>query len=145
MSGERLMEIIRSMPRVANRTAYVILAELGWEIARFPTAGHCAAYAGFVPNNKVTGGKKKSSESRAGNKHLHSALTEVAQQIVNGWAGNKTVLTRLAFDYMAKSNGNKTTIPLLGLVRIIKANRINNSPEITKINDRTVEQQIGNF
>lgn len=107
ISGERLMEIIKSMPRVANRTAYVILAELGWEIARFPTAGHCAAYGGFVPNNKITGGKKKRTESRAGNKHLHSALTEVAQQIVNGWAGNKTILTRLAFDYMAKSNGNK--------------------------------------
>ena len=51
MSGERLMEIIKSMPRVADRTAYVILAELGWEIARFPTAGHCAAYAGFVPKH----------------------------------------------------------------------------------------------
>lgn len=71
-------DLLKTIPGVADRTAEIILAELGPDMDRFPTDRHAAAWAGLCPSNNESAGKRRSTRIRHGNAHLRSALTEAA-------------------------------------------------------------------
>ena len=58
------VELLCSLPGVETRTAEVILAEIGTDMSRFPTAAHLASWAGACPGNNKTGGKSKPSHTQ---------------------------------------------------------------------------------
>jgi transposase len=68
-----------AIPGVGERTAQVIVAEVGSDMRRFPTAGHLASWAGMAPGNHTSAGKRLSGKTRKGNRYLRSALVEAAQ------------------------------------------------------------------
>jgi transposase len=70
---------LETIPGVGRRTAEVIAAEVGLEMARFPSAGHLASWAGMCPGNHESAGKRKSGKTRKGSKWLRRALTEAAR------------------------------------------------------------------
>jgi transposase len=72
---------LMTIPGVGKRTAEVVIAEIGVDMSRFPTAGHLASWAGLCPGNHESAGKHKSGRARKGNAALRSALCEAA------WAG----------------------------------------------------------
>lgn len=76
---ERLDEI----PGIGLRTAQVIVAELGTDVSRFPSARELAAWAGLCPANKTSGGKRQRAGTRKGNPWLRQALVEA------GWAAGR--------------------------------------------------------
>jgi transposase len=51
-------------------------------MSRFPSAGHLCSWAGLVPGHNESAGKRKSSKTRKGNKHLRSALAEAANSVI---------------------------------------------------------------
>jgi transposase len=63
---------------VSKRTAETIIAEIGVDMSIFPTAGHCASWAGICPGNNESAGKHRPGKTRKGNKWLRGALTEAA-------------------------------------------------------------------
>jgi transposase len=63
---------------VNKRTAEVLVAELGVDMSVFPSAGHCASWAGICLGNNESAGKHRSGKTRKGNKWLRAALTEAA-------------------------------------------------------------------
>ena len=67
-----------SIPGVAQRTAEVLIAELGVDMTQFPSAGHAASWVGLCPGNHESAGKHKSGRTRTGNRWLRAALTEAA-------------------------------------------------------------------
>lgn len=71
---ERLVQI----PGVDRIVAATIIAELGTDMAVFPTAGHAAAWAGVCPGNNESAGKRRGNAKRRGNVHLSTALVQAA-------------------------------------------------------------------
>jgi transposase len=68
-----------AIPGVNQRIAEVIIAEVGADLSRFPSARHLASWAGLCPGNDESAGKRRSGKTRKGNKWLRAALTEAAQ------------------------------------------------------------------
>src|SRR3954471_1904039 len=67
-----------TIPGVDRQTAEVLLAEIGADMGRFPTAGHLASWAGMCPGNHESGGKRHGGKTRKGSKWLRRALTGAA-------------------------------------------------------------------
>jgi transposase len=63
---------------VAERTAQAMVAEIGIDITRFPTAGHLASWAGRCPGNDQSAGRRRSGRPRKGSKWLTTALQKAA-------------------------------------------------------------------
>jgi transposase len=74
-AAERLDEI----PGIGRIAAAIILAEVGTDMTRFPTAGHLASWAKFAPGVKESAGKKKGKGSTGhGDAYLARILGEAA-------------------------------------------------------------------
>jgi transposase len=69
---------LQTMPGVKARTLEAIIAEIGVDMTRFPTAGHLASWAGLCPGNNETGGKRRRGRGRKGNRWLKAALVEAS-------------------------------------------------------------------
>jgi transposase len=96
-------ELLQTMPLVARRTAEVVLAEIGVDMERFPTAGHLASWAALCPGNNESAGKHRSGKTRKGNPWLRAALIEAA------WSASRTRDTYLSALYrrLARRRGGK--------------------------------------
>lgn len=74
-----IVERLKTIPGVQQRTAEVIVAEIGVDMGRFATPGHLASWAGMCPGNNESGGKRKTGKTRKGSKWLRMALIEAGQ------------------------------------------------------------------
>jgi transposase len=72
------IERLDAIPGVNPTIAQVILAELGKDMSRFPTAAHAASWAGLAPGRHESAGRNRSSRIRQGNKQLKTALVQAA-------------------------------------------------------------------
>ncbi|MHB1954138.1 MAG: IS110 family RNA-guided transposase [Sulfobacillus sp.] len=75
---------LQTIPGVERRTAEVIIAEIGTDMHRFPSAGHLVSWAGFSPAQDESAGKARATRTRKGSKALRAALTQ------SGHAAGKT-------------------------------------------------------
>lgn len=71
---DRLVEI----PGINHTVACVIVAEIGVDMSRFPTAGHLASWARFSPRANESAGKSKGNTTGHGNRYLARALGQAA-------------------------------------------------------------------
>jgi transposase len=73
------VELLDTIPGVNRRSAEVILAEIGTDMSRFPSANHLASWSGMCPGNNESAGKRFSGKTRKGSKWLRACLTESAE------------------------------------------------------------------
>ena len=71
-------ELLMTIPGVKETNAASILAEIGPDMAVFPSADDLSSWAGICPGNNRSAGKSKSSRIKRGNKFLTPALVESA-------------------------------------------------------------------
>src|SRR6185295_5779823 len=70
------VELLKTAPGIQEATARVILAEIGFDLQRFPTAGHLVSWAGLCPGSDESAGKRRSTRLRKGNPWLRTALVQ---------------------------------------------------------------------
>lgn len=87
---DRLMTI----PAVGRTVARVIVAEIGVDMSRFPTAGHLVSWAGLCPRQAESAGKRLSTRTRRGNPWLKTTLVQVA------WVAARTRNTYLRAQFL---------------------------------------------
>jgi transposase len=76
-----LIPVLTSIPGIGELAARVLLAEIGTDMSRFPTAGHLISWAGLCPKNDESAGKRRSNRMRKGAPWLKTTLIQCA------WAG----------------------------------------------------------
>jgi transposase len=103
---EEAVVLLDTIPGVARETAEIIVAEIGTDMSRFPSADHLASWAGVAPGNNESAGKRRSGKTRKGNRPLGAALTQAAQ------AASHTRGTYLSAQYqrLAGRRGKKKAI-----------------------------------
>jgi transposase len=69
---------LETIPGIGRRVAEILVAEIGTDMSRFPSAGHLASWAGMCPGQNESAGKRKSGKTRKGSPWLRSALIEAA-------------------------------------------------------------------
>ncbi len=73
-----VLDLLQSVPGVRRRSAEAILAEIGDDMTRFPTARQFASWARVCPGNHESAGKRKPTSTGKGNTWLRDALSQVA-------------------------------------------------------------------
>ena len=86
-------DLLMTIPGVKQRTAEVLIAEIGVDMTVFATPKHLASWAGVCPGNNESAGKRRSGKTRKGSKWLRATLTESAL------AATKTKDSYLAAQY----------------------------------------------
>lgn len=71
-----------SIPGIAPDSAKTILAIIGTDMSRFPSANHLCSWAGVAPGNNESAGKRLSGRITKGNKVLKSTLVQCANAAV---------------------------------------------------------------
>lgn len=67
-----------AIPGVHQRAIEGIVAEIGVDMAPFPSDRHCTSWAGICPGHHESAGKRTSGKTRKGNRWLRAALIEAA-------------------------------------------------------------------
>ena len=70
--------LLTTIPGIDDLSACVILAEIGRDMRRFPTAGHLISWAGLCPRNDESAGKRRSTRMRKGAAWLKTTLVQCA-------------------------------------------------------------------
>lgn len=84
MSPNQAISLLITVPGISWRIAQSVVAEIGTDMSRFPTASHLASWAGLSPGNYESAGKRKSGRTTKGNVWLQSDLVQAA------WAAVRT-------------------------------------------------------
>jgi transposase len=100
------VERLTAIPGVSTTTAQVILAEIGTDMSRFPTAGHLISWAGLCPRLDESAGKRRSTRVRHGAPWLKTVLVQAA------WAGARAKETyfRAQFLRLKSRRGPKKAV-----------------------------------
>ena len=110
------VELRESIPGIGQRTAQTIVAEIGVDMRRFPSAKHLASWAGGCPGNHESAGKRQRGQPTKGNKSVRTILVEAA------WAATHTQGTFLQAQYprlvkrMPKQNALGAIAPRLFVI-----------------------------
>ncbi|HJX29746.1 MAG TPA: IS110 family transposase [Thermoanaerobaculia bacterium] len=72
------VRLLSSIPGVSALSAEVIVAEIGTEMGRFPSAGHLLSWAGLCPRSDESAGKRRSTRLRHGAPWLKTTLVQCA-------------------------------------------------------------------
>ncbi len=97
LAWQQAMPLLDSIPGIARQSAELLLAEIGSDMRRFPSAAHLCKWAGVCPGNHESAGKQYSGKTPPANRWLRSILVQMANAAVRCKASYfATVYRRLA-------------------------------------------------
>lgn len=97
------------IPGVGTTGAQELIAEIGVDMARFPTAGHLVSWAKFAPRARQSAGKNKPGTTGKGNPWLAGTLGEAGM----GAARTKTFLGS-RYHRLARRRGKQRALVAVG-------------------------------
>ncbi|MFF7888159.1 transposase [Streptomyces sp. NPDC020794] len=124
--GPSLVERLDAIPGVGPTTDHILLAELGPDMAVFPTADHLASWAKLTPRTTQSGTKRGSSPTGRGNPWLKSALGEAASP-----AARTDTYLGARYRRIVKRRGRKKALVAVARSILIIAWHLINDPDTT--------------
>src|SRR5262245_34430776 len=82
-SFRQAVELLTTIPGVSDVTARVIVAEIGDDMTRFPTAANLISWAGLCPRLDESAGKHRSTRIRRSAPWLKTVLVQAARAAAN--------------------------------------------------------------
>ena len=107
---EELLINLDTIPGVGRHTAETLLAEIGTDMTRFPSAAHLASWAGMCPGQDESAGKRRSGKTRKGSPALRHALIQAAHAA----ARSKDTYLAAQFHRLAARRGSKKAAVAVG-------------------------------
>lgn len=77
-----VVEHVSSVPGIGLTTAQALLAEIGFDMSRFPTANHLVSWACLCPRSDESAGKRRSTRTRRGGGWIKPLLVQAAWSAV---------------------------------------------------------------
>jgi transposase len=101
-----MVDRLTEMPGMSTTAAHVVLAEIGHDMSRFPTAGHLVSFAGLCPRLDESAGKRRTTRVRKGSNWLKGALVSCA------WAAarSKNTYARAQYHRIKTRRGAKKAV-----------------------------------
>jgi transposase len=98
--------LLQTIEGIGETVAWVIVSEIGVEMAQFLSAKHLSSWAGMCPGNNESAGKRKSGKTTKGSRYLRQALVQAA------WAATHAKDCYLSAQYrrMVKRMGKKKAL-----------------------------------
>jgi transposase len=87
------VDLLDTAPGIGRQLAEQLIAEVGTDMARFPSEAHLASWAKVCPGNRESAGKRYSVKTGRGSRWLRTALVQAA------WAAIKVKDSHLAAVY----------------------------------------------
>lgn len=105
-SMEGAIHLLDTIPGIDEIAARALLSEIGTKMEQFPTAQHCASWAGLCPGNNESAGKRLNGKTRKGSPWLRRVLVQAA------WAAShaKDTYLRSQFFRLAARRGKKRAL-----------------------------------
>jgi transposase len=117
LTWDTAVALLDTIPGVNRRIAEVMLAEVGLDMSRFPTADHLASWAGLAPGNHQSGGKRYSGRTTKGNKSLSSIMVQGAWSAVR----TKDTFLKARYHRLAARRGKKRAIVAVAHSMLVSA------------------------
>lgn len=107
---KQAVDLCITIPGIETVAAGNLIAEIGVDMDRFPSAQHLASWAGLCPGNNESAGKRLSGKARTGSVWLRRNLCQAA------WAASHTKNTYLSaqFRRLAARKGKKRALVAVG-------------------------------
>jgi transposase len=106
LSFQEAVRLLDTLPGVNERIAQIIIAEVGVDMQRFPSAGHLASWVGLCPGNHQSAGKQVTGKTRKGDRWLRQALIEAA----HGAMRTKDTYLRAQGQRLTRRRGKKRAV-----------------------------------
>ena len=111
-----VLERLMTIPGVGQKSAEVIVSEIGTDMSQFLSARHLASWAGICPGNNESAGKRYSGRIRKANNNLKTTLAQCAK--VNALKRG-TYLNAQYYRIAARRGPNRATIAVAHTILII--------------------------
>jgi transposase len=100
------IQLLSTIPGISTLSAEVMVAEIGVDMARFPSDGHLISWAGLCPRHDESAGKRRSTKLRKGAPWLKTTLVQCA------WAAVRVrgSYLRAQFERLRSRRGAKKAI-----------------------------------
>ena len=102
---EGTISLLCTIPGIDRRLAITIISEIGTDMSEFGSSRRLCSWAGLVPGNNQSAGKKKSVKITRAGVYLKPALVEAAHAAVK--ATEKNPYFRIKYEKIMKRRGKK--------------------------------------
>jgi len=126
-----------TIPGIGRYVAETLVAEIGTDMSRFPTAAHLASWAGMCPGNNESGGKRRRGKTRKGSPWLRALLVQAAH------AAARKKDTYLAAQYRrlaARRGASKAAIALGHTILVIAYYLLRRGTEYQELGPRYFDE-----
>jgi len=111
------IDLLDTIPGVDLRMAENMLAEMGLNMAQFPTDKHLTSWAGLAPGNHQSGGKRYSGRTRKGSRTLSAIMVQGAWSAIR----IKDSFLNARYHRLAARRGKKRALVAIARTMLVSA------------------------